>query len=219
MRKQLLMLIGFALLLLDIRFGIISFPAFQEFRTEAPLTVDMVINHVVGSKLQIDILSNAAGFVLLILGAGMYLKSGKYEKTSKAYNHFDKIIPSSVVGLLLYLTEKFMPFALNGNLRFRCEYALYFFCLAFTVIPMGHALFGVAESMESTSYHIRNNLNIIFTMLALGCFVVSRVSYFYELVILAWIYYGISIVFAIASILRTYFDIRKKEGALNEQEG
>lgn len=209
MKKYLLILIGFILLIFDIRFGVMDFPAFESFRTEAPETVKMVVGHVVGDKLQVDVFSDAVGFVLVLIGSLLFLLGGTIKEDSKAYFHFKRLIPWCISGLIFYFVEKLMPFGLNGNLRFRSEYALYFICLATKVTTMGHSMFGVAESMESTESHIRNNLSIIFIMLSLGTFVVSRVAYFYELIIPAWIYYGLSTIFAVVVGIRIYLDIKK----------
>lgn len=218
MKKYIIVLIGFMFLFLDIRFATIAFPQFEPFRTEAPDTVDLIIRHVIGDSMQIDIMSDAIGFILVIVGAIMVIKAGKNSILEKAFEHFKKLIPWGLVGLVLYLTEKLAPFALNGNLRFRCGYFLYFLCLAAKAVSMGHAMFGVGEALESTENHVRNNLSIILIMICLGCFVVSRVAYFYELTISAWIYYVVSGAFAIAAFLRMFKDvIKNKAGVVNEQ--
>lgn len=218
MKKYLIVLIGFLFLFIDLRFGYTAFPVFEPFRTEAPNTVDLIIRHVIGDRMQLDIFSDAIGFILVLVGVLVVLKSEKAIITQKAMDHFKKMFPWELAGIVLYFAEKLQPFFLNGNLRFRCGYLLYFLYLAAKTITMGHAMFGVAEALESTENHTRNNLSIIFIMLCLGCFVVSRIAYFYELTISTWIYYGLSAVFAVSAFIRVSKDVLKnKEGETNEQ--
>ena len=65
MKKYYLLFVALVLLVLDIRIPMFAYPIFEEFRTEAPKTVDMVINHVLGHKVPLDMISDAIGYVLL----------------------------------------------------------------------------------------------------------------------------------------------------------
>ena len=68
------------LLAVDIRLPARDYPAFESFPTEAPETVDLVINHVIGHHLMLDLLPDVLGYVLLPVSN---LKQGHVNKHFK----------------------------------------------------------------------------------------------------------------------------------------
>lgn len=201
MKKYVLGMIAVLILLLDVRLGSVSYPAFEEFRTEAPNTVNMVINHVVGDKLMLDPVSDALGFALIFIVGMMFLKEAKEDnnispsESKKRISRWKRACVWSVAGLILYVTEKVMPFYLNGNLRFRAEYLLYYLLLVAEVASVSYMLLGVCKQLETISNHASNNVSTIFAMIAIGCFTIARVLFFFDLMVMFVIYYVATFIF------------------------
>ena len=80
-KKYYVLYLGVIFLMLDIMIKVFPFPAFEEFFTLAPETVDMVINHVVGDRMRLDVASDFIGLILIFLGSrdGHTIREGKLE--------------------------------------------------------------------------------------------------------------------------------------------
>ena len=96
MKKYTVLLVAILLLILDIRIPTAEYPAFEAFKTEAPETVDLIIRHVVGSSLRIDLLSDAAGYFLIAVYA---------LKMLGASERYKKVILWSLLGLGMYIFQ------------------------------------------------------------------------------------------------------------------
>ncbi|MDE6674216.1 MAG: hypothetical protein K2K19_05300, partial [Acetatifactor sp.] len=105
------------LLVIDIRIPVKPYPTFEAFVTEAPETVDLVINHVIGHQLRLDLCSDILGYLLMAAACIMLGRSNK---------HFVRLLPWTAISLGFYLCQQLMPFSLNGGMRFRAGYLLYF---------------------------------------------------------------------------------------------
>lgn len=207
-KKYVLWFLGLFLLIVDIRIDIINYPAFVAFRTEAPNTVDMVIRHVIGDEMVIDVMSDAVGFILMFAAMFMFIshvansndiapiKSGKLIKSMSRARDW------AVAGFFLYIAERIMPFFLNGNYRFRLGYVLYFAILVAEVMVFTNGALGVCKLLDNLSNHTYNNLSTIFMMISIGSFTVARVLYFYELTIVFIIYYVLSFLFFMVACYR-----------------
>lgn len=208
MKKFVLWFAGLFLLLVDVRIGTIPYPKFLEFRTEAPNTVDMVIQHVIGNTMMVDVLSDAVGFALMAAAMFMFvahvstdnniapIKAGKLLRSMKLARNW------AIAGFFVYIVEKIMPFFYNGNYRFRLGYALYFLLLVAEVLVFSNGSLAVCKFLDNLSNHTYNNLSTIFMMISIGTFVVARVLYFYELMIVFVIYYVLAIGFFLVASYR-----------------
>lgn len=226
--KYIFMIIGFLFLIIDIRIGTIAFPAFEEFRAEAPETVEMVIGHVVTDHMLVDVVSDIAAFVLIAVAGGMIAKAGgKFfqdgltpdkdsrrlpkagrkgaedsERLPKAGRKGVKLCVVSMIGIVSYLAVNLMPFVLNGRERYSAGYLLFFVFLAFKTAVLVMTAKTLTEPLENLQTHIYVNTTTIFLLIAVGCFVVSRVVFFYDLMPGYWIYFGLSIVFMLLGLIR-----------------
>lgn len=201
MKKFIFAFAAFFLLIADVRIGVVQYPEFIKFRTEAPNTVDLVVNHVIGDTMKIDILSDAIGFILAFAAAIMFIRYIEEnnnitpEKSQKLIKSMVNVRNWSAVGLIVYIGEKIMPFFMNGNYRFRLGYALYFLLLIAEVVVYSAGALTICRLQENLENHTYNNLTSIFAMLSIGTFTVARVLYFYDLMVVFIIYYVLSIIF------------------------
>lgn len=208
MKKYVFWTLGLFLLIADVRIGVMQYPAFISFRTEAPNTVDMVVRHVIGDRMMVDVLSDALGFIFMAIAAFMFIshiskdnniapeKSGKLVKSMKLCRNW------AIAGFFIYIGEKIMPFFYNGNLRFRLGYALYFLLLVAEVTVFTTGSLTVCKMLDNLSNHTYNNVSTIFMMISIGSFTVARVLYFYELTIVFIVYYVLCILFFGAACYR-----------------
>lgn len=201
MKKYVLGFIGLFLLLVDVRIGVMAYPAFEAFRTEAPNTVDMVIRHVIGDTMVVDIFSDAIGYILMAISMAMFVHSVANDNNI-APTKAEKVLKSlagardwAIGGFFIYVAERIMPFFMNGNYRFRLGYALYFLLLVAEVAVYILGGLGVCKLLDNLANHTYNNLSTIFMMISIGTFIVARVLFFYELTIVFIIYYVLSLLF------------------------
>ncbi len=173
------------LLAVDIRIPVKEYPAFEEFATEAPQTVDLVINHVIGHWLQLDLFSDVLGYLLL---AAACIMLGTQNR------HFIRQLPWIAVSLGFYLCLQLMPFSLNGGMRFRAGYLLYFVSGVLQVLILLRAMFHVCDGLETTENHGFNNLSIIFMILSCFAGMVSVLIWFFDL-------FWISLVYLVAQLI------------------
>lgn len=174
------------LLAVDIRIPLKEYPAFEAFATEAPQTVDLVINHVIGHWLQLDLFSDVLGYLLLTAACIMLGMKNK---------HFIRQLPWVAVSLCFYLCQQLMPFSLNGGMRFRAGYLLYFVSGVLQVLVLLRAMFHVCDGLETTENHGFNNLSIIFMILSCFAGMVSVLIWFYDLLWISLIYLVVQLIF------------------------
>ena len=205
MKKYTILLVAILLLILDIRIPTVAYPAFEAFKTEAPETVDLIINHVVGGYLRLDILSDALGYLLI----GFYAV-----KMLKLNDKYGKAALWSAVGFGLYIFQNIMPFWLNGNERFRIGYLIYFVAIFVEAAVILKAVYPVCEKLDTVEYHGYNNLTIIILLISVGTGFISEALYFYELIVLSAIY----LVFCLVTMGVTWYRILKTEKLLSQKE-
>ena len=206
MKKYTILLVAILLLILDIRIPTVAYPAFEAFKTEAPETVDLIIRHVVGSSLRIDLLSDAAGYFLIAVYALKMLGGNERYKNLMFW---------SAVGLGIYIFQSIMPFWLNGNERFRIGYLLYFVSVFLEAAVILKAVYSVCMKLESVEYHGYINLTIIILLISVGTGFISEALYFYELLVLSVIY----LILQLFTMGVTWYRIRKTEILLAKREG
>lgn len=174
------------LLVIDIPIPAIAYPAFEPFHTEAPLTVDLLINHVIGQQLRLDLLSDALGYLLLAAACIMLGPGNK---------QFYRQLPWIIAGLGFYLCLHLMPFSLNGGLRYRAGYLLYFVSGALQILVLVRSMLHVCDALETTENHGYNNLSIILMIISCFAGTVSMISWFYDLARLSLVYLIIQLIF------------------------
>lgn len=182
----LMMFISVILLVIDIRIPIKAYPDFESFVTEAPKTVDLVINHVIGDYLQLDLLPDVLGYVLLAVSCVMLGMKNR---------HFIKQLPMIAISLGFYLCQQLMPFSLNGGMRFRAGYLLYFVSGVLQVLVLLRAMFHVCDDLETTENHGFNNLSLIFMLISCFAAMVSVLIWFFDLVWISLIYFMVQLIF------------------------
>lgn len=182
----LMMFISVILLVIDIRIPIKVYPDFESFVTEAPKTVDLVINHVIGDYLQLDLLPDVLGYVLLAVSCVMLGMKNR---------HFIKQLPMIAISLGFYLCQQLMPFSLNGGMRFRAGYLLYFVSGVLQVLVLLRAMFHVCDDLETTENHGFNNLSLIFMLISCFAAMVSVLIWFFDLVWISLIYFVVQLIF------------------------
>lgn len=179
MRKYYLLFAALVLLILDIRIPAVAYPAYEAFRTEAPVTVSLVIDHVVGHSMRMDIGSDLLGYLLLLLAAA-WLSMGD--------RRFRKCFLWGAVSMACYLYWQIMPFYLNGGLRFRAGYVLYFVTALLKIVTVFLTLYTVSGRLENTSNHSYNNVTVILMMVSAGCAVVAALMWFFDLIVITVVY-------------------------------
>ena len=160
-----LMFAAILLLAVDIRIPVKAYPVFEPFVTEAPQTVDLVVNHVIGHNLMFDLLPDVLGYLLLAVSCVMLGPGNR---------HFFRQLPWIAVSLGFYLCQLLMPFSLNGGMRFRAGYLLYFISGVLQVLILMRAMLHVCDSLDTTENHTFNNLSIIFMIISCFAGVVVR---------------------------------------------
>lgn len=181
-----LMFAAILLLAVDIRIPVKAYPVFEPFVTEAPQTVDLVVNHVIGHNLMFDLLPDVLGYLLLAVSCVMLGPGNR---------HFFRQLPGIAVSLGFYLCQLLMPFSLNGGMRFRAGYLLYFISGVLQVLILMRAMLHVCDSLDTTENHTFNNLSIIFMIISCFAGVVAVLLWFYDLVWIALVYFVIQLIF------------------------
>lgn len=218
-KKYYVLYLGVIFLMLDIMIKVFPFPAFEEFFTLAPETVDMVINHVVGDRMRLDVASDFIGLILIFLGSSMFLKEWKenpvddeYSKGKKQihYRYFQRLKVYCILAAIFYFWEKLMPFVLNGNLRYRLGYGDYFVYLIFEAIVLVNTFLCSLGALDEMKIHTYNTVTIIFGLLSVMCYVVTKLCFFYDLTIPFWIYTFVSLGIMAFTFLRVELVFRHK---------
>ena len=174
------------LLVLDVRIPVKPYPAFEAFITEAPETVDLVINHVIGHQLRLDLCSDVLGYLLTAVACIMLGRTNR---------HFVKLLPWTAVSLGFYLCQQLMPFSLNAGMRFRAGYLLYFITGILQVLLLLRAMLHVCDGLETTENHGFNNLSIIFMLISCFAGMVSVLIWFFDLFWISLVYLVIQLIF------------------------
>ncbi len=181
-----LLFVAVLLLVVDIRIPVRDYPAFEAFPTEAPQTVDLVINHVIGHQLKLDLFSDVLGYLLLAVSCVMLGTENR---------HFIRLIPWIAVSLGFYLCQHLMPFSLNGGMRFRAGYLLYFVSGVLQILVLMRAMIHVCDGLETTENHGFNNLSIIFMIISCFAGMVSVLIWFFDLTWIALVYFVVQLIF------------------------
>lgn len=160
----------------------VAYPAFIPFATEAPNTVDMVINQVIGPVFTLDLMPDALAYLLIFISI---IGLGKVKK------YFYRQIPLLLLSMILSAADTLLPFFLNGNLRFRLAYLFYFLaCLAKTAALFEYS-FCFAKMEECRANHRDNTVTIICLMISFFTGFIHDVLAFYQLTVSSYIYYAI----------------------------
>lgn len=174
------------LLVIDIPIPTMAYPAFEPFHTEAPKTVDLLINHVMGHHLRLDLFSDVLGYLLLAAACVMLGSDNK---------SFFRLLPWIAAGMGFYLCFHLMPFLLNGRPRYRAGYLLYFVAGALQVLVLLRAMLHVCDGLETTENHGYNNLSIILMLISCFAGAISMTGWFYSLLRLSLLYLIVQLIF------------------------
>lgn len=194
-----LMFLAILLLAVDIRIPILDYPAFEAFPTEAPQTVDLVVNHVIGHKLTLDLLPDVLGYLLLAVSCVMLGPGNR---------HFFKQLPWIAASLGFYLCQQLMPFSLNGGMRFRAGYLLYFISGVLQVLVLMRTMLHVCDGLDTTENHSFNNLSVIFMIISSFAGVVAVLIWFFDLKWIALVYFIVQLIFLGIFWYRIWMDRR-----------
>lgn len=160
----------------------IAYPAFIPFATEAPNTVDMVINQVIGPVLTLDLMPDMLAYILILVSiTGL----------GKVKGYFYRQIPLILLSMGISAADMMLPFTLNGNLRFRLGYLFYFLaCLAKTITLFEYS-FCYTRMEECRANHRDNTVTVILLMISFFTGFIHDVLAFYQLTISSYIYYAV----------------------------
>lgn len=162
----------------------IAYPAFIPFSTEAPNTVDMVINQVIGPVLTLDLLPDMLAYILIlisIIGLG------------KVKGYFYRQIPLIILSMGISATNLMLPFYLNSNLRFRFGYLFYFLACLAKVVALFEYSFCFTKMEECRANHRDNTVTVIILMISFFTGFIHDVLAFYQLTVSSYIYYAVQL--------------------------
>lgn len=189
MKKAVLLWVALLFLTIDTRIaGLIPYPEYIPFDTPAPETVDMIIGHLIGDSVHIDIFTDIIGYLLIL-----YVSCKVVNENTKAFRAFGL----SVLSLLLYLANLGMPFVLNGEARYTTGFFLYIaytLLKTFTAVQCGFILCDMSECIEN---HAWINVVAIFIMLAFISGFIRSMSLIYNLPRLTVTYYTVQAFFTL----------------------
>lgn len=162
----------------------IAYPIFTPFTTEAPNTVDMVINQVIGPVFTMDLMPDILAYLLIFISIiGLGRENG----------YFYRQIPLLLLSVILSAANTMLPFYLNGNLRFRFGYLFYFLaCIAKTVALFEYS-FCFTKMEECRANHRDNTVTVICLMISFFAGFIQNVLAFYQLTISSYIYYAVQL--------------------------
>lgn len=162
----------------------VAYPAFTPFATEAPNTVDMVINQVIGSVFTLDLMPDLLAYILILISiAGL----------GRVKGYFFRTIPLLVISMGLSTANMLLPFYLNGNLRFRLGYLFYFLASIAKVIALFEYSFCYTRMEECRANHRDNTATVIFLMISFLAGFIHDVLAFYQLTVSSYIYYFVQL--------------------------
>ena len=75
-------------------------------------------------------------------------------------------------------------------------YLMYFVAAVAEAVAVFYAMYALCSQLETVENHSYNNVTVIVAMICIGTGIVASIMYFYDLMILAWIYYCIQIILA-----------------------
>lgn len=162
----------------------VAYPAFIPFATEAPNTVEMVIDQVIGPVFTLDLMPDVLGYLLILISiTGL----------GKAKGYFYHKIPLILLSVALSSANTLLPFYLNGNLRFRLGYLFYFLACLAKVIALFEYSFCFTRMEECRANHRDNTVTVICLMISFFAGFIHDVLAFYQLTISSYIYYAIQL--------------------------
>lgn len=188
-KKPILIWIGMLFLLIDTRItGLIFYPAFEPFDTPAPISVDLIIRHLIGDSVSIDVFSDFIGYLLIMIVTCKIVNENK-----KAFGAF----ALSLLSMILYAANLAMPFFLNGEARYNVGFFLYLIYILLQCVTTIQAGFVCCQMTECLENHAWNCVVEIFVMLSAFAGLIRGMSYFYDLPRTTLLYYGLEIFFAV----------------------
>ena len=207
LRKYILYGVALLLIIIDIPISAIPYPVYVPFHTEAPETVSLVIEHVVSDSMRIDLLSDLVGLVLLAVLSFRLVPKGK---------RFGKTFVWALSTFCFRVFYMIAPFMQNGDMRFRFAYVLYFVCAVLEVITLFMACCSICSLLESRANHSYNNVTLIMAMLSVGCGFVHLAMWFFDILVISYIYLAAQLIFFGVFAYRAYRDRDMLEALEND---
>ncbi len=171
----------------------IKYPMFIPFETEAPKTVSMVINKLVGNDFCIDIFSDIAGLIILIALCCIYRKQMTIHEKGKRTVWMQNV-PFIVLALIFDVVYKILPFYLNGNLRFRICYVMYFVMTLTKIFALFFYTRCFLDLKETYATHSATSLSWIFLAVSYFCGAIRYIMHFFDIPIIVYIYLAAQII-------------------------
>lgn len=185
---------GIAFLILYIPIATpIHYPDFIPFETEAPNTVHMVIEELLGPVYQFDLFWDFPVYLVLsVLCLRLHIGLQKtLDKNNRKRNCFIRPLVFLLITFGLYLTYDMIPFYLNGNLRFRFTYLVFFLYKIAESVAIFEMLFCYVSLGECMTNHSYNTVTLIILMIAAFAGFIQEVLSFYQLTISSYVYYAV----------------------------
>lgn len=209
MKRYYLLFIAIVFLIIDIPIPTIAYPAYEAFNTQAPQTVDLVINYVIGPRLKIDIFSDLVGYLLLAAASVML---------SFRNRRFRTVLGWTVVSFGICVYQSVMPFLLNGSPRFRMGYLIYFVAAILETVTIFYAMYSLCFQLETLENHSYNNVTVMIAMVCAGVGFVSLATHFFHLTVISVIYYCLQIIAAGVYWYMVYRDRSMLQGEKHQSD-
>lgn len=196
--------IGIILLALGILVNTpISYPEYIPFESEAPNTVAMVIDSLIGNTYKQDLFPDIIGYLILIVSGFIYDFRSKTDNknTNKKLRYF-KATVFLTLALFSHLALLSIPFLTNGRMRFKLFYLLYFITLILKYLGLLEFTRRLVTTNESFEHRSFNTVTLIIIMIGYLCGFISFVLFFYEFHLLSDIYMIIELVLLLLSLYR-----------------
>lgn len=182
------LLIAMLLLIFNVYIGGFSYPDYEEFVAQAEKTVDMIINHVIGPQVRIDIFSNVVAYIIIIVVCTRIVN-----KNNKAFRGFCL----AILSLAVYLFNMFMPFFFNGELRYNIGFFSYIAMILIECVTFIQVGLICTECTECVENHAANLVTEIFMMLTAFSGFIRGMAFFYDLPKIMYLFFGVQLFFAV----------------------
>jgi len=206
------LILGVLLLCVDVRYRTGSaYPDYELQNNYGPETQRMIIEDVVGTRLIIDLASEALGYLCLFLSLLVVRSYARPEesymqKKRKLFTGFGWNIPRAktkyilipFAGLILYIAARTLPYVTNGVARYGSEY---FINLGLVFVEAAAIVFGTLCFLrEYDCFQNHKDTQVIFIVMILTVFtgVMKNLAAFFGVWGVGYAYEIINALFAVA---------------------
>ena len=171
----------------------IKYPVFIPFETEAPGTVSMVIDRLIGNDFCIDIFSDIIGLIILIVLCCIFKNQMTIHEKGRRTVWMQNV-PFLILALAFDVVYKILPFYLNGNLRFRICYVMYFVMTMTKIFALFFYTRCFLDLKETYATHSATSLSWIFLAVSYFCGAIRYIMHFFDIPIIVYIYLAAQII-------------------------